>query len=68
MGIGKIRVFELDLQNGKADITVMSGFELDRPGGSLKPTCFFTLGYLEGIFSKLTGKDLRGRGGLQREG
>ncbi|TMI27747.1 hypothetical protein E6H36_02440 [Candidatus Bathyarchaeota archaeon] len=61
MGIGKIRVSDLDLQNGRVDITVVNGFESDRPGGSLKPTCFFTLGYLEGIFSKLTGKELRGR-------
>src|SRR5213594_1186724 len=61
MGIGKIRVSDLDLQSGRVDITVVNGLESDRPGGSLKPTCFFTLGYLEGIFSKLTGKDLRGR-------
>lgn len=61
MGIGKIRVSDLNSQDGRADITVVNCFESDRPGGSPKPTCFFTLGYLEGIFSKLTGKDLRGR-------
>lgn len=61
IGIGKIRVSELNFQEGKAEITLVNGFESDRPGGSSKPSCFFTLGYLEGIFSKLTGKELRGR-------
>lgn len=61
MGIGKIRVLELSHEEGKASISIQNGFEVEKTGGSLKPTCFFTLGYLEGVFSQLLGRDLRGR-------
>ena len=61
MGIGKIRVLELNHSEGKASISIQNGFEVEKNGGSLKPTCFFTLGYLEGVFSQLLGRDVRGR-------
>lgn len=47
--------------DGNVSISLLNGFEVDRPGGSLRPMCFFTLGYLEGVFSQLLGKDVRGK-------
>ena len=61
IGIGKVRVLEFAQHDGTASISIMNGFEADRPGGSLKPTCFFTLGYLKGVFSQLMDIDVRGR-------
>ena len=61
IGIGKVRVLEFGPPEGKVSISITNGFEAEKPGGSLKPTCFFTLGYLEGVFSQLVGSDVRGR-------
>ncbi len=60
MGIGKLRVIEMSSE-GKVSLLVQNGFEAENSGDSLKPTCFFTLGYVEGVFSQLLGKDVRGR-------
>jgi len=59
MGIGKLRVIEMS-EEGNVSLSIQNGFEAEKTG-DLKPTCFFTLGYLEGVFSQLLGKDLRGR-------
>ncbi|HEY4822875.1 MAG TPA: 4-vinyl reductase [Candidatus Bathyarchaeia archaeon] len=61
IGIGKVRVMELGQGDGNVSISLLNGFEVDSPGGSLRPTCFFTLGYLKGVFSQLLGKDVRGK-------
>jgi len=61
IGIGKVRVMELGQGDENVSISLLNGFEADRPGGSLRPTCFFTLGYLEGIFTQLLGKEVKGR-------
>ncbi len=61
IGIGKIRVQDLSQEEGRVAVSIMNAFEADRPGGSLKPTCVFTLGYLEGLFSQLLGKDFHGK-------
>lgn len=59
MGYGKLRVQELNVAGGTATIVVQNSFEAEDAGVSLKPICRFTLGYLEGVFSQLTGKNLR---------
>lgn len=61
IGIGKLRVLDLGQLDETVNISIQNGFEADRPGGSLKPTCFFTLGYLEGVFSQLLGKNAQGK-------
>ena len=61
IGIGKVRVLEFAQPDGRVSISLMNGFEADSPGGSLKPTCFFTLGYLKGVFSQLMDMDVKGR-------
>ena len=61
IGIGKVRVFDLGKTDETVNISIQNGFEANTPGGSLKPTCFFTLGYLEGVFSQLLGKNAQGK-------
>ncbi len=61
MGIGKVRVMELEQSEARVSLTILNGFEAEKPGGSVKPTCFYTLGYLEGVFSQLIERDVRGR-------
>ena len=60
MGFGKIRVDELNLETGLAQVSISNSFESEPPGSSLKPACVFTLSYLEGIFSQLIERDVRG--------
>jgi predicted hydrocarbon binding protein len=61
MGYGKIRILELDAGSDSVAIGIMDCFEADSLGESLGPSCHFTLGYLEGLFSQLLGKNFRGR-------
>lgn len=61
IGIGKVRVQELTYEDGSVNLSILNGFEAESPGQSLRPTCFFTLGYLEGVFSQLLGRDVGGR-------
>ncbi len=61
MGIGKIRVQELAHEEGSITLLIQNGFEAEKLGESLRPTCFFTLGYLEGLFSQLLGIEVKGR-------
>jgi len=61
IGIGKVRVVDLGDLDGTVNVSIQNGFEVDKPGGSLKPVCFFTLGYLEGVFSQLLGKEVQGK-------
>jgi predicted hydrocarbon binding protein len=60
IGIGKVRV-DLGELDETVNISIQNGFEVDKPGASLKPVCFFTLGYLEGVFSQLLGKEVQGK-------
>ncbi len=61
MGIGKVRVQELSHVDGRVSLLILNGFEAENPGHSLGPSCFFTLGYLEGVFSLLLGREVRGQ-------
>jgi predicted hydrocarbon binding protein len=61
MGFGKIQVDELNLKSGLASVSIANSFESEPFASSTKPSCIFTLSYLEGIFSQLLGKDVRGR-------
>ena len=38
IGIGKVRVMDLGQDDGNVSISLLNGFEVDRPGGSLRPT------------------------------
>jgi len=61
IGIGKVRVLDLGQIDETVNISIQNGFEAERAGGSLKPTCFFTLGYLEGSSRSCSGKTRRAR-------
>jgi predicted hydrocarbon binding protein len=61
IGIGKVRVLDLGQTDDTVNVSIQNGFEAEGPGSSLKPTCFFTLGYLEGVFSQLLGKNAQGK-------
>ena len=61
IGIGKVRVLDLGQTDETVNVSIQNGFEAENPGGSLRPTCFFTLGYLEGVFSQLLGKNAQGK-------
>ncbi len=61
MGYGKIKVDDVSIESGTVNVSLSNSFEAETAERSRRPTCVFTLGYLEGIFSQLLGKDLRGR-------
>ena len=61
MGFGKIEVEELNLESGLASVSITNSFESEPVASSTRPSCIFTLSYLEGIFSQLIDKDVRGR-------
>ncbi len=60
LGYGKISLKELEVSSGSAEVSVLNSFEADPPGHSENATCFFLLGYLEGLFSQLLNKNMRG--------
>lgn len=60
MGYGKMRVSGLDLGLGTVTVSVSNSFEADPAGRSQRASCVFMLSYLEGIFSQLMGKNIRG--------
>jgi predicted hydrocarbon binding protein len=60
MGFGKIWIDGLNLDSAVAQVSISNSFESEPAGSSAKPSCIFTLSYLEGIFSQLMGKDVRG--------
>jgi len=61
MGFGKIHVDELNLESGAAQVSISNSFESEPFASSTKPSCIFTLSYLEGIFSQLIEREARGR-------
>jgi predicted hydrocarbon binding protein len=61
MGFGKIQVDELNLEVGTAQVSISNSFESQPSSSSWKPSCIFTLSYLEGIFSQLIDRDVTGR-------
>ncbi len=61
MGFGKIRVDALNLESGQAQVSISNSFESESPGTSPKPSCIFTQSYLEGMFSQLIEREVRGR-------
>jgi predicted hydrocarbon binding protein len=60
MGFGKIQVDELNLASGLASVSISNSFESEPIASSTRPACIFTLSYLEGIFSQLIARDVRG--------
>jgi predicted hydrocarbon binding protein len=60
MGFGKIQVDELNLESGQASVSITNSFESEPIASSMRPACIFTLSYLEGIFSQLIARDVRG--------
>ncbi len=59
MGYGKILIRELDLSSKTVAVSVANSFETET-GGDSTDSCFFLLGYLEGLFSELLGAQVRG--------
>ncbi len=60
MGFGKLSLVTLDKESGSVTVSISDCFEADARDRSSHPTCFFTLGYLEGVLSKLLGKTVKG--------
>ena len=60
MGFGKIQVNDLDPDSGLAHASITNSFESESGSRSPNASCIFALGYLEGIFSELIEKDLKG--------
>jgi predicted hydrocarbon binding protein len=61
MGYGKMKLDKLDLASGVVTVSILNSFEAEQFGTSQNPACVFALSYLEGLFSKLLGKEVRGR-------
>ena len=59
IGIGKIQIDEMNLVESSVKLSVDHGFEAETSGGSFGPSCFFTRGYFEGIFSMLLTNDVK---------
>ena len=60
LGYGKAQLESLELTAKAATITTTNSFEAEpatRPEGN---TCFFLLGYVEGLLSELLGSEMRG--------
>jgi predicted hydrocarbon binding protein len=66
MGYGKMKLVKLDLASGLATVSILNSFEAEPFGTSQNPSCVFALSYLEGLFSKLLGRDVRGSEGSCR--
>jgi predicted hydrocarbon binding protein len=60
MGYGKMKLDKLDLASGIVTVSIMNSFEAEQFETSQKPACVFALSYLEGLFSKLLEKEVRG--------
>ena len=60
MGYGKVKVKELNISEGNATLLILNSFEAEPPGHADSSCCFFALGYLEGLLSKLSQKEFRG--------
>lgn len=60
MGYGKMLIRELGISAKTAIISVRNCFEAEKSARRDASGCFFTLGYLEGLFSELIGSQLRG--------
>ncbi len=60
MGYGKILIRELDLSSKTVTVSAANSFETESGGDSTDSSCFFLLGYLEGLFSELLGAQVRG--------
>jgi len=60
MGYGKMKLDKLDLVSGVVTVSITNSFEADQSGTSQDPVCIFALSYLEGLFSKLLGIEVRG--------
>jgi hypothetical protein len=60
MGYGKMKLDKLDLASGIVTVSILNSFEAEQFETSQKPACVFALSYLEGLFSKLLEKEVRG--------
>jgi len=62
MGYGKAKVQELNMAATRVQVMIMNSFESEPSNGvpSASPSCFFLLGYFEGLFSQLLGKQMKG--------
>ncbi len=60
LGYGKFKIDELDASGKTVTVSTPNSFEVDTKRQSGESSCFFLLGYLEGIFSELLSSQLRG--------
>jgi predicted hydrocarbon binding protein len=60
MGFGKLNLDELDTSSKTVKVSSNNSFEAGTPSDSPQTTCFFLLGYLEGLFSGLLNGEIRG--------
>lgn len=61
MGYGKVKVTQLDLQSGTVAVSLTNSFEAEEAGLSHKPSCIYSLSYLEGLFTQLIRRELKGK-------
>lgn len=60
LGYGKAILAELDVPVMTATVSTANSFEAGTPAGPEGTTCFFLLGFFEGLLSELLGAELRG--------
>lgn len=61
MGYGKMKLLQSNESDGNIKVTILNSFETDSTDKVSSPSCFYTLGYVEGLLSVLLGKNLKGR-------
>jgi len=61
LGLGKIRIDELDFDKSSVNIVVSNCFEATENGSSEEPNCIFTSGFLAGMFAEVLDKTVQAK-------
>src|SRR5215831_16216898 len=61
LGLGKVRIREIDFDKASASVEIANCFEALENGGSDEPNCMFTSGFLAGLFAEVLDKTVQAR-------
>ncbi len=59
LGLGKIKVYKVDFDQGEAHVAISNCFEALENGPSEHPNCMFTSGFLAGLFAEMFDKSVQ---------
>jgi len=61
LGLGKVRIREIDFDKASASVEIANCFEALENGGSDEPNCMFTSGFLAGLFAEVLDRTVQAR-------